>query len=149
MKTKFSILVAVFIMSIGAAVPLTADNTAIQHKGETDKIIHRMDEFIRRTELIAQDMKQLMKGVDKQASAKFQLMLRMSEGVRDMATHIKATMQQSQLMMEDKTLMKDEQFQRDIIGLRDQMDRMTSCMSNTLQYMEHMTYRLDVTAAGR
>jgi len=149
MKGKTVIILAVLAVSLVCASQLMADSTAKQHKQETERILHRMDEFASRAELISRDVKQLMMEKGAHSASKYELMIQMNELLESMAIQFKSVVQQSHSMMENKTLMADEQFQRDTIAVRDQLDRMTSCMSNTLQYMEHMTYRLNMMATGK
>lgn len=134
-----TLFVFVLLAAAGYFATLTQANSPQQ---DTQVMVQRMDQFIHRACLISDEMDRRAAASSAQAP-QFQRVKRLSESVKSMATDVKTVMEASQLLLQSKEFTADQEFNRDLLGVRAEVGHVANYMENMLQYLEHLTYRID------
>lgn len=117
----------------------TVGDSGIAYCGNSDRselnvMIQRMDQCLTRTRLVRDAMSSMPEN---------DRVVAISESAAAIAEQLKVLMQVSQELLERRTIMADPQLEQDVRGIRVQLDYLARALENMLQYVEHMSYRLD------
>jgi hypothetical protein len=138
LKNMGLLIVITVAFSVIVGTITTADSDTAGRR-ELKSMIQRLDHAIERCQLAREAAIYVT-----EPQAECEAIIKTSEAMMEIAEQAKTVMCQSEKLVASDELADDAQFQTDIRGLNAQLENLAVSLENMLQYVEHMTYRLDV-----
>lgn len=123
------------------ASAVLGQRTAREHARDTDMMAQRIEQILQRSDLVARSIA----GRGDAGATYCKEFTRVNDQIIAMADGLNDAYGHSQKLLECSVITDDPMLERDVVGMRQQMDGMAKGLENTLQYMEHMTYQLGKT----
>lgn len=149
MRKRIAAVLCLLMVAVVPAVPAqSTENEWIRSQREQmESMATRVDYFVQQARRISEAANQATQANRSGGGEALANIIQTSQSMMNIAMEIKISLQRSQDLLENETLMKDEQIKRDILAARTQLSDMAGGLGNTLQYMEHMVYRINQSAA--
>jgi hypothetical protein len=143
MKTgKGTVLVAAVAAAVLFGVVssvVMGQRSAKERARDTDAMAQRVDQILMRSDLVAKSIA----GRSDASASYCKDFTRFNDELVTMADGLKKAYDHSQKLLDCPTVTDDPMLERDVDGMRQQLDGVARDLENTLQYMEHMTYQLN------
>jgi hypothetical protein len=135
---------ALAILLVGMTTQLTTRSSADPQAAGTKALLEKADQCLDRTQLLIQDAESRLQS--RSGHVGLRQSKQMSESLAAMATSIKQLIVVTDQMLQNDALLKDPEISRDLQGVRGTLEYQLRSLENTLQYMEHLNYKLGQTS---
>jgi hypothetical protein len=129
-------VIAALCISIGGVASKGSDT---KDRQQLRSMLERMDYIVDRCQYARQAAVSVA-----EPKLECDAIIQTSDAVMEIAAQVRLAIRQTQNLVASDGLVGDAQFQSDIRGLSTQLERLIGSLENLLQYLEHMTYRLDL-----
>jgi hypothetical protein len=132
------------LCALFAVVPWGADTLLAGREDarQTKEFTTRVEQIVFRAKIVSDDMSQRMSSERGALRDQERELVALTAALVETSQKLDEMMQSTQVLLENDVTARDAEIATDVQGVRTQLDGAARSMENSLQYLEHLTYKI-------